>query len=199
MTLVDKSISVFILAGGKSSRMGEDKGLVHLAGKPMIEYLLQRLSKLGLSISIITSNVDYQKFGYPIYPDLIPDKGPMGGLYTALSISESSKILLVSCDSPLIPLEVFRALIDISANSNLVVSRSEERIYPFPGVYNQSILFEIEKNLQEDSLKMITAIEKLVPEYLFIDQVIEERDRWKFANVNNMAELKILEGKLPQR
>ena len=58
-----------ILAGGKSSRMGEDKGLVLLNGKPMIQYVIEALKEVVSDIIIISNNASYNKFRVPVYSD----------------------------------------------------------------------------------------------------------------------------------
>ncbi len=78
-----------ILAGGKSSRMGEDKGLVLLNGKPMIQYVIEALKGVVSDIIIISNNASYNKFGIPVYPDIIKDKGPVGGIFTGLHHSKT--------------------------------------------------------------------------------------------------------------
>ena len=84
------AITGVILAGGKSSRMGFDKGLAILNGKPMIQYVIDVFEKLGLDIIIISNSPGYETFGYPIYNDLIPEKGPVGGIYTCLLYTSPS-------------------------------------------------------------------------------------------------------------
>ena len=104
-------ITGVILAGGKSSRMGTDKGLLELNGKPLIQYAIDTLKSIGLEIIIISNNSDYEQFGFPVYPDIIPDKGPIGGVYTALSYSSTEKNLIVSCDTPFLSKKLLNYLI----------------------------------------------------------------------------------------
>ena len=91
-----------ILAGGKSSRMGEDKGLVLLNGKPMIQYVIEALKEVVSDIIIISNNASYNKFRIPVYADLIKDKGPVGGIYTGLYHSTTELNFCISCDVPMI-------------------------------------------------------------------------------------------------
>ena len=91
-----------ILAGGKSSRMGEDKGLVLLNGKPMIQYVIEALKEVVSDIIIISNNASYNKFRVPVYSDIIKDKGPVGGIYTGLYHSTTELNFCISCDVPMI-------------------------------------------------------------------------------------------------
>lgn len=192
----NKPISIFILAGGKSSRMGSEKGMVSLAGKPMISYLLNTLSAFGIPIVIISSNPVYKIFGYPVIADIVADKGPMGGLHAALFISQSERNLLVSCDSPLIPKVVFEALLKQDSAQNLTVTSTLERIYPFPGLYSRKLLPEIEERIKNERLKMALAIEQLNPQYIPLNYILDSDDLWKMANINTPAELADIEKKM---
>ena len=89
-----------ILAGGKSSRMGADKGLLELGGKPLITYAFQALSGLCTTILISSSSEAYHSFGYQVIEDVFPGIGPMGGIYSALGKSKTEKNLILSCDLP---------------------------------------------------------------------------------------------------
>ena len=91
-----RPISIFILAGGKSSRMGRDKGLVPLKGRPMISYLIDTIVGLDLPVSIISNESGYESFGYPVFPDLVKDKGPLGGILSAFSNTETDHCLILS-------------------------------------------------------------------------------------------------------
>ena len=85
MPISASNISIAILAGGRSSRMGADKSLLLLQGRPIFEHVLERFIPLNIPILIIAN--DSEKYGYyelPIFPDVIPNRGSLGGLYSAL-------------------------------------------------------------------------------------------------------------------
>ena len=64
-------LSAIILAGGKSSRMGTDKGLVLFNGKPMVEYLIEIFRSLNIPTIIVANNSEYNQFDVPVFEDLI--------------------------------------------------------------------------------------------------------------------------------
>lgn len=146
-------LSIYILAGGKSRRMGQDKGLIDLLGKPMIKHLLDRVSILNLPIKIVAHNEDYKQFGFPVIKDIIPEKGPIGGLFTALSDAVSRYVLLMSCDMPFLRLEFINALIEQKKDNTIVISELHNKILPFPGIYPVNLLQVIQLHLQNDRLK----------------------------------------------
>ena len=97
--MVDKkNITGIVLAGGKSSRMGSDKGLLTINGKMFIEHVVDAMKPLVDNIIIVSNNKMYDQFGYERIEDEIINSGPMAGLYSGLKHSESEYNLVLSCD-----------------------------------------------------------------------------------------------------
>jgi molybdopterin-guanine dinucleotide biosynthesis protein A len=103
-------ITGVILAGGQGRRMGGvDKGLQDLQGRPMVQWVLDRLAPQVGSV-LINANRNlarYAGFGCPVLPDRIPDfAGPLAGLHAALAQAATPLILTVPCDSPFLPADL---------------------------------------------------------------------------------------------
>jgi len=100
-------ISAVILAGGMGRRMGgQDKGLVSLAGRPLIVHVLERLQRqVGrIYINANRNRDSYVALGYPVIADTIGDySGPLAGMLSAMKACHSPYLLSVPCDSPFIP------------------------------------------------------------------------------------------------
>src|SRR5262245_20029247 len=78
-------LSVAILAGGKSSRLGQDKAFVEVRGRPLIEDLVAQTEGVGTETLIVTNHPKaYRYLNLPLFSDVLPERGPLGGLYTAL-------------------------------------------------------------------------------------------------------------------
>jgi len=105
-------ITGIILAGGKSSRMGTDKGFVLYKNKSFIQHIIEALQPLVDEIIIVSNNPDYDIFGLKRVSDLIENAGPLAGVYTGLDYSETENNLVISCDVPLINSETLTLLID---------------------------------------------------------------------------------------
>src|SRR5687768_17502736 len=89
-----RDVSIAILAGGKSRRMGQNKSFVPLHGRPLIEHILDQLATLELPTCIVTNEPDaYVHYGLPLVTDVVPDQGALGGLYTALRWSPTPYVL----------------------------------------------------------------------------------------------------------
>src|SRR3970040_2689113 len=92
-----------ILAGGQARRLdGRDKGALPVAGVRVIDRQLEALRPLTSRIVIVGGPPDrYGDVGVPVVPDLLPDAGPLGGLYTALH-GASARIIVLACDLPFV-------------------------------------------------------------------------------------------------
>ena len=78
-------LTVALLAGGQSSRMGTDKSFVRVLGRPLIEDILAQVADLGAETILVTNRPeDYRYLGLPLFGDVLPDQGALGGLYTGL-------------------------------------------------------------------------------------------------------------------
>lgn len=95
-------ISGYVLAGGRSSRMGTDKTLLQLAGKPLIEHAVTKLRRVCADVHILSSNPALAAFA-PLVPDLHPGCGPVGGMEAALSHSQHDWNLFLAVDLPFLP------------------------------------------------------------------------------------------------
>lgn len=133
-------LSIVIQSGGKSQRMGQDKGLVSFLGKPLIERVLGRVAHLGAEILVTTNNVEgYRFLGLPLYPDIIPDRGALGGLYTALRAASNLHVAVVACDMPFVNAELLAAERDllVSTHSEAVIPKTQVGTEPFHAVYQR--------------------------------------------------------------
>lgn len=147
-------VTGIILAGGKSSRMGQDKGLMTFNGIPMILNIINTLKKLKIPTIIISNQDGYDVFELPVYPDIIKDKGPMGGIHAALSKSSSSKNLIISCDTPLITPNILEKLIDNCDKTDVTLAQYGEQLHPLIAVYDKSLVSHFEKKLHNNQLKL---------------------------------------------
>ena len=94
-------LTLAIQAGGKSSRMGQDKALMPFRGVPLIQVVMERLASIADEIIITTNNPDAYRFlGVPLYRDIRPERGALGGLYTALKSAKGDFVAVVACDLP---------------------------------------------------------------------------------------------------
>ncbi len=178
-------LTTIILAGGKSSRMGEDKGLMLFEAKPMIQYIIDTVKPLTKNIIIIANNNDYQKFGYPVFEDVIKDKGPLAGILTGLQKSTTDKNLILSCDVPFANKQLLDLLISNAHNAKVIIPEKEKRTHQLIGIYDKSCIPTFKTEVDNNRLKMKLAIEKL--NYKIIDA--NHIDAQVFHNINTKEDV----------
>lgn len=182
-----------ILAGGKSSRMGSDKGLVLYNGKPMIEYLLDIFSSLGMKTIIVANNSDYKKFNVPVFEDVIKEKGPLSGIYTGLLHVETEKNIVVSCDIPCISKEMIETLIHNSGDEKITIVSYKNRIHPLIGIYSKDLANQILKKVENDELKVRCFIDEMDSKIIQLDEFILEDIEKQLMNINTKEDLNWIE------
>lgn len=192
-------IGCIILAGGKSSRMGEDKALLEYEGKFFIERIAEELSFFNEKIiargnnSVLTGFAD---LNWRIIPDIYPDHGPMGGLHASLKECESDAMFVVTCDMPLITGELAeRVCNELNTNNNIsnhdavIVVTSEGKYHPLCGVYRKELYKNMEDYLKQDNNRMMAVLKKCRVKYLELDVEASKQ----LANVNTREEYQELE------
>ncbi|PCI23090.1 MAG: molybdenum cofactor guanylyltransferase [Piscirickettsiaceae bacterium] len=133
MTCENKSIAALVLAGGLSRRMqGQDKGLLPLSGKPMVQYALEKLAFITNDILISTNNniEEYQQFGFPLVSDILTGNlGPLAGIHAGLSTTSATRLLISACDCPLLKIGLYQRLIERmnETNASIVMATDGHR------------------------------------------------------------------------
>jgi len=129
-------ITAVILAGGRSQRMGgNDKGLLPIQGKPMIEYIIDTLKpQVGQIVINANRNLSqYQQYGYPVIQDMMGEYyGPLVGMASGIQHAHTEFVVTVPCDSPLLPnilvSKLYRQLMHDDAE--IAVAHDSERMQP---------------------------------------------------------------------
>lgn len=136
-----KALSAYVLCGGKSQRMGYDKGLIKVGGITFVELIIKAITPLTSEITLITDNPSYEPLGYRLLGDIVKNQGPAGGIYTALSDSRTEANLIVSCDMPALTSDLLRHLFLIYQKSNYqaVIASDGHHDIPVLGVYSASL------------------------------------------------------------
>ena len=183
-------IAAYILCGGKSSRMGQEKGLVIWKGKCFIEWILEAVIPISGDIYLVSKNDSFLEFNLPLIPDLVEDKGPVGGIYSALHHSKSEWNLILSCDIPKIKSELLLDLIQASnsVKSSVIMLTDGQFDYPLIGLYHKSLMGEFKKATLENRLRLRDLVYSFSPKKLLIDSKNQEY----ISNVNSFQELEKL-------
>lgn len=141
-------ITGIILAGGKSSRMGNDKSFLKIGDKLIIELIADLMKSLFKEVIIITNTPDeYEFLELALYKDINAGKGVLGGIHSGLTHSKTEKNFLISCDVPLMKKEMIEYIINYKTEKLIIYCEAAGYHQPLIGVYKKNILAKIEKEI----------------------------------------------------
>lgn len=184
--MVMKKITAIVLAGGKSKRMGTDKGMLNLNGKPFIKHICDALQPIvGSNIIIASGNKDYDILGYTRVDDILDDKGPVGGLYSALNSSKTKLNLILSVDVPMVSSE-FLAWLVAKHDQTFMITQTivGDKSNPLIAVYDRSMRAVLGEHMAGNQLKLKEVVEDVK------HQTIEVPEKWveQVQNINTQEE-----------
>jgi molybdenum cofactor guanylyltransferase len=182
-----KNITGIILAGGKSSRMVTDKGLLLLNNKPFVQYSIDALSPLVSEIMIVSDNSEYDVFGLKRINDITKNAGPVAGICSGLEASSTEYNLILSCDIPLIHSEILKKLIDsIDNRSQIIQIESNGKTMPLIALYKKEVKDTFNDLLLKDERRLRIAVNACKSKNI----ILEEEHALFTMNVNTQTDLK---------
>lgn len=184
-------VSVAIMAGGKSSRMGRDKSFVLVEGRPLIERIVEKVTGLGDELILVTNKPEeYAYLGLPMFGDIYPDQGSLGGIYTGLYYASYPHVLVVACDMPWLNRPLLEYMLSLRGTADVVVPRWEEYPEPLHAVYSKDCLAAVEERLKAGKLKITGFYESVRVHYLDRATIAQfDPEGRSFANLNTPEEL----------
>ena len=182
-----------IQAGGKSTRMGgRPKALMELGGRRIIDRVADVVRGVTDDLLIVTNTPElYASLALPMVPDVFPDHGSLGGIYSGLRAAPGDAAFTVACDMPFLTPEVARLVIDRAALADVVLPTSSGgRLETLHACYAKSCLGPMESKLRQGQLRIAGFFDEVrvlaIPE----DEVARFRDpELIFMNVNTPEEL----------
>lgn len=185
-------ITIAIQAGGQSRRMMRDKGLVPLAGHPMIEHLLERVQPLGDEVLITTNQPEnYAYLGLRMVADEMPGAGALAGLHTALKAARGDSVLVLACDMPFVNVPLLGYLLDFSTDFDVVIPRWQDVLQTIHAVYSrQNCLPAIEDVLEKGRKRVFSFYSQVRVREISEDEIGRfDPQGLSFFNVNTPEEL----------
>jgi len=186
-----------VLAGGRAQRMGgQDKGLLSLAGVPMVEHVLKALKpQVGRILINANRHQDlYAAYGYPVVPDVLEGfYGPLAGMASAMRAAATPYIVTAPCDSPFLPPDLVHRLYAALAVDQAEISTAHdgERLHPVFALLDCSLLPSLLNYLHGGGRKIETLYEQ---HRLAIADFSDRKDA--FININTPEEIRIVEPRL---
>ena len=194
--LSPNQISGLILAGGEGRRMGnQDKGLVELVEKPLVEYAIDCLQPLAakLMISCNRNAETYARYQWPLIADDENWKftGPMAGIYAALNACETDWLMVMPCDTPLMQTELMAQLTKLTDAEIRVHILEQQGWQPLHGLYHKDLLPLFAQQLDSGKTGMQFFLRQLPEVQLQVSAT--ETELQGFRNTNNESELSQIE------
>ncbi len=173
--------------------MGQDKALLPFCGKPLIERILMRLSGLADEVCITSNRPAMLKYlGLPVIADILPGKGALGGLYTALASAANPEVIVVGCDMPFVNARLLSAECELLAatRSDAVIPISSYGFEPLHAVYRQeNCLAAVQSALEGGQMRMSAWFSKVQVYHMPSGEAsVYDPDLRSFINVNTPEE-----------
>ena len=185
-----------ILAGGKSSRIGMDKLLLPVHGRPMIEHILSVLDEVFEQIIVVGKPSTYLECLGPlvVVEDKIRGIGPMGGVYTGLQYMEAEYGFFVACDMPFLDASIIRQQVRWAQKGiwDAVVPRYNQLLEPLHGVYSKRCLKPVSILIRQGDYRIRRLYDLVNVRYLDIES--EKVFRRAFYNINTVETWQEIEG-----
>ncbi len=195
----NQKLSICILAGGNSSRMGQNKALMFFQGQPLIKRVVERVSSLSYDIYIISNDAkSYEFLKLPIVLDKVKGAGVMGGLFTALSMAPSLYVAVVACDLPNVNINLINAELDIAQAefSDVVIPESKNGLEPLHALYRRATCLPyVQQALDTGQKKLISWFDHVRVRVISLREVAEfDPGGTAFININTPEDLSRAQG-----
>lgn len=179
-----------ILAGGKSSRMGQDKALMQVDGRAMIVRVAEVLKRECYDVAIISNRAsNYRFLNLPVIQDALPSRGPLVGIYTALLHAETQYCLIVACDLPFVNAPLIRILCQKIGCHDAAVFQSSAGVEPLFAVYSKGCLQVVKNQIETGQLKVSQLFHKIDTVLVRVPSGEHQDYDRAFLNVNTPKEL----------
>jgi len=187
-------ICAVILAGGRSRRMGFNKALISVQGKPLISLLIDRIRPLTERIFISSNDPSaYTFLNFPVLADFYKGQGPLAGFHSAMHQNECSLFLIIACDLPNLQLPILHRLISFCDGYDAAIPRTSNGIaHPLCAVYRRTCLPIIESSLLKGDNKVIKTF---LSDRLSVRWITPDEGSFKdtdLANINTPEDLQTL-------
>lgn len=185
-------VTIAIQAGGQSRRMGWDKGLMPLAGKPLIEHMLVQVDGLGDEILLTTNQPqDYAYLGLHMVSDPVPFEGALRGIHTSLTAARGDVVLVLACDMPFVSRSLLVHLLSLASRADIIIPKHGDYYEPLQAVYHKQVCLPAVKDIMVSGEKRIISLLSMV-QFLTIGKKDISRfdpNGLSFFNVNTLEDL----------
>jgi len=190
-----------VLAGGRSRRLGRDKVLLPLGGKPLAAWVMEVIQVVAPEAWLVTNQpLAHLSLGYPCLSDLWPGRGALGGLLSVMLVARSDWLLLTACDTPFLQPELLRAMVQRAhqGHGDAVVCQSSRGLEPLPGLFHRRLQPRVQTQVLEGVLP-VRALLAACRTTIFTPEAVQQYDPQErsFFNINTPQDLAAAAALLP--
>jgi molybdopterin-guanine dinucleotide biosynthesis protein A len=187
-------LTVVIQAGGESRRMGRDKALIPFLDKPLIMHVYDAVKFLADEVLITTNHPENYRFmEVPLYPDIVKERGALGGIFTALKSAHNPVVAIVACDMPFASSELLSRASDrlVVEQVDAVVPRTGDGLEPLHAVYRRKTCIPaVKRALETGEWKVTSWFSKVNIAFMESEELmIYDPEKIAFWNVNTVEDL----------
>jgi molybdopterin-guanine dinucleotide biosynthesis protein A len=179
-------VTAIILCGGKSKRMGRPKAFLPYENTTMIQHILSNVRDLFQETLLVANEPEiFESYGVNVVKDILPHRGPLGGILSGLLVSSFSHVFVVACDMPLVNKKLIRELVSRRHGNDVVVLSHKHGVEPLLGVYSKNCIKQLEETLFSGNLSLQDFLTGLKAQAYFYDQEEQPQSTLPpFFNVN---------------
>ncbi len=184
------TVSAAIMAGGKSTRMGQDKAWIELDGEPLITRVAAVLAQVADEVIVVANDPKYESLGLRVVRDRWPAGGALGGIATGVGAATHGTVLVAACDMPFTSAEMWRLLLGHAGEADVVIPRVGGEYETLHALYARACVPQMARSIAENRLRVISFFDQVrvlaveEPELRAVDPTLRA-----FTNVNTPEEL----------
>jgi molybdopterin-guanine dinucleotide biosynthesis protein A len=184
-------VTTFVLAGGKSSRMGSDKAFLRLGDETLLAHAMKLAGVVAKEVHIVGDAAKFAAFGQ-VVEDVYRDRGPLGGIHGALSSSMTPLNLMLAVDLPFVIAKFLEYLLSRARESGAMVTlpRADGGLQPLCGVYQRGFVEVAEQSLRDGKNKIDSLFKRVETCVIEEDELLRAGFSVEmFRNLNTPQEL----------
>ena len=186
-----RDVSCAILAGGSSSRFGQDKALIEIGGEALIERVASRLGKVTDDLFVVGNGLSrFRHLGLRLVEDLVDGMGALGGIYTALDAAEHPRVFVAGCDMPFLDLNLIRYMFLLSPGYDVVMPYVRGEAEPMHAIYGKACILPIQELIRAGERRIIAFLPQVQVRDVRDDEIgIFDPQNRSFFNLNTPHDL----------
>ena len=182
-----------ILAGGKSTRMGQDKATVKIGDKPLIRIVYEKAKEVFDDVMIISKlHNTIESIDAPVLGDVVPFGNSMTGIASALIYSKTPYTFVVACDMPFLSTEAFKYMINETTGEDVIIPKTNLGFEPLHAIYNRSCIAHFLRLIGQNRLKVAGVLPFVSVKELKEQPCFLRNGSSVFTNINAMKDLSMV-------